>query len=91
MFWANFMLFKLQGSKVQRLVGRLFFDLLFWKLEENSGVKNRGEHQDSGWVQEHKRAQIKLKHIEFFAIFCNHFFDFFWNVNLKHEMHLAKL
>ena len=29
--------------------------------------------------------------LKFFAIICNHLFDFFCNVNLKYEMHLAKL
>ena len=34
----------------------------------------------------------KLKHIKvFYNFFCNHLFDFFWNVNLKYELHLAKL
>ena len=49
------------------------------------------------WLQEALKMLTLTKYtlnwctLKFFAIFCNHLFDFFWNINLKYEIHLAKL
>ena len=64
----------------------------------------RQELRVSPWVQMSANNMIAIKKplcapknaldwstLKFFAIFCNHLFDFFWNVDLKYEMHLAKL
>ena len=39
----------------------------------------------------HSKNALNWSTLKFFAIFCNHFYYFFWNINLKYEMHLAKL
>ena len=49
------------------------------------------------WLQEALKMLTLTKYtlnwctLKFFAIFCNLLFDFFWNINLKYEIHLAKL
>ena len=75
--------------------------LLFNKGREPGGApRAEGECMSTDECKQHDCDQktfvcsknaLNWSTLKFFTIFCNHFLYFFWNINLKYEMHLAKL
>ena len=58
---------------------------------ERISADERKQHDCNQKTFGYSQNALNWSTLKFFAIFCNHLFDFFWNVNLKYEMQLAKL